>query len=126
MPASASFTARNRPAWPLPITIASNFRTATFPLQALPSRREARRPPARPSSNPVADGLSQDGEGRRAENLLAEPFDVADAEATIATNLLGPIRLTAALLPHLRKRARATIINVTSGMAFAPLAATPT
>ena len=62
----------------------------------------------------------------RAENLLAEPFDLADAEATVATNVLGPIRLTAALLPHLRKQTRAAIINVTSGLAFVPLTATPT
>ncbi len=62
----------------------------------------------------------------RAEDLLAEPFDLADAEATITTNLLGPIRLTAALLPHLRQQPRATIINVSSGLAFVPLAMTPT
>src|SRR5580693_9106115 len=34
---------------------------------------------------------------------------VADAEAIVATNLLGPIRLTAALLPHLLKQREATI-----------------
>jgi uncharacterized oxidoreductase len=61
-----------------------------------------------------------------AEDALAEPFDLATAEATITTNLLGPIRLTAALLPHLRKQAHATIINVSSGLAFVPLAMTPT
>lgn len=52
--------------------------------------------------------------------------DLADAEATVATNLLGPIRLTAALLPHLLKQPQATIMNVTSGLAFVPLALTPT
>ncbi len=62
----------------------------------------------------------------RAEDLLGARFDLADAESTIATNLLGPIRLTAALLPHLRKQAEATIINVSSGLAFVPLARTPT
>jgi uncharacterized oxidoreductase len=61
-----------------------------------------------------------------AEDALAEPFDLATAEATITTNLLGPIRLTAALLPHLRKQRQATIINVSSGLAFVPLAMTPT
>ena len=50
----------------------------------------------------------------------------ADAEATIATNLLGPIRLTAALLPHLEKQPRATIMTVSSGLAFVPLAMNPT
>ena len=62
----------------------------------------------------------------RAEDVLAEPFDLADSEATIVTNLLGPIRLTAALLPHLRRQAAATVVNVTSGLAFVPLADTPT
>lgn len=62
----------------------------------------------------------------RAENLAADRVDLADAEATIATNLLGPIRLTAALLPHLRQQPDAAIVNVTSGLAFVPLALTPT
>ena len=51
---------------------------------------------------------------------------IADAEAMIATNLLGPIRLTAALLPQLQAQAHATIITVSSGLAFVPLAFTPT
>ncbi len=62
----------------------------------------------------------------RSEDLLHQPDDLADAEATIATNLLGPIRLTAALLPTLQKQGQATIMNVSSGLAFVPLAATPT
>ena len=62
----------------------------------------------------------------QAEDALAEPFDLSVAEATIATNLLGPIRLTAALLPHLRRQPAATVVNVTSGLAFVPRADTPT
>ena len=62
----------------------------------------------------------------RRENLLAQPADLADVEATITTNLLGPIRLTAALLPQLQKQPHATIVTVTSGLAFVPLALTPT
>jgi len=50
----------------------------------------------------------------------------ADAEAAVATNLLGPIRLNAALLPLLLKQPRATIMTVSSGLAFVPLAGTPT
>ena len=60
----------------------------------------------------------------RPENLKA-PL-VADAEATITTNLLGPIRLTAALLPHLQKQPSAAIINVSSGLGFVPFPTTPT
>jgi uncharacterized oxidoreductase len=51
---------------------------------------------------------------------------VADAEATVATNLLGPIRLTAALLPFLLKQPNAAIMTVSSGLAFVPMARTPT
>ena len=62
----------------------------------------------------------------RPENLLAQQPDLVDAEAIVTTNLLGPIRLTAALLPHLQKQPRAAIVNVSSGLAFIPLALTPT
>ena len=51
---------------------------------------------------------------------------LADAEATVATNLLGPIRLNAALLPLLQAQASATIMTVSSGLAFLPRALTPT
>src|SRR5277367_5872655 len=40
----------------------------------------------------------------RVENLKAQPEDLADAESIITTNLLGPLRLTAALLPVLQKQ----------------------
>jgi uncharacterized oxidoreductase len=62
----------------------------------------------------------------RAEDLLNQQDDLHDAEATITTNLLGPMRLTAALLPLLRKHEHSTIINVSSGLALVPLAFTPT
>lgn len=62
----------------------------------------------------------------KAEDLTAPALDLSTVEATISTNLLGPIRLTAALLPHLKAQPKATVITVTSGLAFIPLAATPT
>jgi len=55
-----------------------------------------------------------------------DKIDLAAAEATVATNLLGPIRLTSALLPHLQTRPDATIINVSSTQAFVPLPFSPT
>jgi len=48
------------------------------------------------------------------------------AELSVAINLLGPIRLTAALLHLLLGKPRAAILNVTSGLAFMPSALTPT
>jgi uncharacterized oxidoreductase len=62
----------------------------------------------------------------RLEDLKAKVGDTTNAEAMITTNLLGPIRLTTALLPHLRKQTRATVINVTSGLGFVPLPIAPT
>ena len=52
--------------------------------------------------------------------------ETGDAEAMVATNLLGPIRLTAALLGQLMGQPRSTIMTVSSGLAFLPLALTPT
>lgn len=59
------------------------------------------------------------------ENVPAAD-NLAIAEETIATNLLGPIRLTTALLPHFLKQPHATVLTVSSGLAFVPLALTPT
>ena len=43
----------------------------------------------------------------KTENLKTLPAGLDDSEAIITTNLLGPIRLTAVLLPHLQRQARA-------------------
>ena len=52
--------------------------------------------------------------------------DVAAAESMVAVNLLGPIRLTTALLPTLMAQPRAAIVNVTSGLGFVPNHINPT
>jgi uncharacterized oxidoreductase len=62
----------------------------------------------------------------RAEDLKKWPGGLEDFEAIITTNLLGPIRLTAALLPQLQKQPESAIINVSSGLGFVPLPVTPT
>ncbi|GAA1490926.1 SDR family oxidoreductase [Brachybacterium sacelli] len=51
---------------------------------------------------------------------------VSTAEETVTTNLLGPIRLIGAFIEHLQTREDATIMTVSSGLAFAPLRVTPT
>lgn len=58
--------------------------------------------------------------------VAEDKIDLAIAEATVATNLLGPIRLAHALLPHLEAQPASTILTVSSGLAFVPLVATPT
>ncbi|RRA49222.1 SDR family oxidoreductase [Acidipila sp. EB88] len=60
------------------------------------------------------------------EKLTAGPGNLATAESIITTNLLGPIRLNTALLPHLLQQPRAAILTVSSGLAFLPMAPTPT
>lgn len=63
---------------------------------------------------------------------IMEPEDVhttdflSVAERTVTTNLLGPIRLLAAFAEALATRPHATIITVSSGLAFVPLPFTPT
>jgi uncharacterized oxidoreductase len=52
--------------------------------------------------------------------------DLAVAEATIVTNLLGPIRLINALVDHLATQADAAIVNMSSGLGFVPLPGAPT
>ena len=62
----------------------------------------------------------------KAEEIKSPPDYLEDAEAIVTTNLLGPIRLTAALLPLLQSQKQAAILMVSSGLAFVPLAKTPT
>lgn len=57
---------------------------------------------------------------------LSEGGDFSVVEATVQTNLLAPLRLTAGLLPHLKQQPRATVMTVSSGLAFVPMAPTPT
>jgi uncharacterized oxidoreductase len=42
--------------------------------------------------------------------------------STLTTNVMGPIRLTSALIVHLKKQDAAAVIHMTSGLAFVPLA----
>jgi uncharacterized oxidoreductase len=61
----------------------------------------------------------------RAEDWRSPGF-LQDAEETVTTNVLGPIRLIAAFTQHLQSRPDATIVTVASGLAHTPLRVTPT
>lgn len=61
----------------------------------------------------------------RPEDFRTGDF-LSTAEAIVTTNLLGPLRLIAAFTEFLGEKRNATIINVSSGLAFVPLPATPT
>ena len=50
---------------------------------------------------------------------------LASAESVITSNVFGPIRLIAAFIEHLQAQQAAAIVTVSSGLAFTPLAATP-
>jgi uncharacterized oxidoreductase len=50
--------------------------------------------------------------------------DDALITSIVTTNILGPVRMTSALIEHLKKQPAAYIINTTSGLAFTPLAMT--
>jgi len=57
---------------------------------------------------------------------VLDPGSLEVAERTVATNLLGPIRLIHAFAPFLTSRPDAAIVTVTSGLAYVPLPITPT
>jgi uncharacterized oxidoreductase len=59
------------------------------------------------------------------DNVQGEVDDKV-AASIVTTNLLGPIRMTSALIEHLKQQPSAAVINVTSGLAFIPLAMTAT
>jgi short-subunit dehydrogenase involved in D-alanine esterification of teichoic acids len=61
----------------------------------------------------------------RVEDWRQPESFLASAESVITTNLLGPVRLIAAFIEHLLAQPDATIVTVSSGLAFAPLKVTP-
>jgi uncharacterized oxidoreductase len=48
-------------------------------------------------------------------------MDDAQAVSIITTNLLGPIRVTSALIEHLKRQPTAYVLTVSSGLAFTPM-----
>ena len=51
--------------------------------------------------------------------------DLQDEEDEIAINLQAPVRLSARFIPHLFKQKKAAIVNISSGLAFIPIAFMP-
>ena len=74
-----------------------------------------------PQLNVLVNNAGIQNRGSLAE--LATDWEARRQE--IAINLEAPIHLTALLLPQLQQQPGAAVINVTSGLAFAPLAAMP-
>lgn len=74
--------------------------------------------------HPGLDAVIHNAGIMQPEKLVENAF-LPTAELTVATNLLGPMRLTSALLPQLMSRPRAAILTISSGLAFVPMVATP-
>ncbi len=56
---------------------------------------------------------------------LTEREDWEETQQEVAINLEAPIHLSTLFIPHLMRQERPAIINVTSGLAFSPLARVP-
>lgn len=74
---------------------------------------------------PALNAVIQNAGIMQPENLKAGDSAKVQDE-TVAINLLGPLRLNNALIPHLLKQESAFIMTVTSGLAFLPAAMFPT
>jgi uncharacterized oxidoreductase len=62
---------------------------------------------------------------QRRLNFLKNSSDLPDADEEVAINLIAPIHLSAMLIPHLKRQENAAIVNISSGLAFTPLAIVP-
>ena len=56
---------------------------------------------------------------------LNQPRELADVTRELDINLAGPVRMVQQFLPHLKTRADALIVNVSSGLAFVPFPLSP-
>jgi uncharacterized oxidoreductase len=65
------------------------------------------------------------GVQRRLELVPGAPLDEDGLQDEINTNVLGVIRVATELIPHLVQQSNAVLLNVSSGLAFVPLARFP-
>lgn len=56
---------------------------------------------------------------------LTKPLDLDKVRSEVETNFFAYIHLTSLLAPHLKTKQEAAIINISSGLAFAPIAFMP-
>jgi len=56
---------------------------------------------------------------------MTKPVDLDRIQAEIETNVVAPVHLTSLFAQHLATKADAAVINISSGLAFAPLAFMP-
>jgi uncharacterized oxidoreductase len=75
---------------------------------------------------PDLDVLVNNAGISRLEAWDGDTIDIATPLSIIETNVVGVLRLTAALLPTLGRQPAATIITTTSGLAFVPRSSFPT
>jgi uncharacterized oxidoreductase len=69
--------------------------------------------------------FNNSGVQRRHNFAAGKSIDDAAMLAEVQTNLLGLIRVTNEFLPHLREQRDAILLNVSSGLAFVPIAIFP-
>jgi uncharacterized oxidoreductase len=62
----------------------------------------------------------------RTEDMTSDAWTADDAEAIVQTNILGVVRVAAALLPLLKDKADAAFLATSSALAFVPRADFPT
>jgi len=63
--------------------------------------------------------------GIQLDTDLTNPCNLDRVRSEIETNLVAPIHLSSLMAPHLSNKNGAAIINISSGLAFAPLAFMP-
>lgn len=56
---------------------------------------------------------------------LTQSRPLMDVTREVDVNLRGPLQMVQQFLPHLRSRSQSAVINVSSGLAFVPLAISP-
>ena len=78
----------------------------------------------RPDQNPPVP-VNNAGVQRRLELAPGTLLDEEGLRDEINTNVLGVIRVAAEFIPHLTQQSNAVLVNVSSGLAFVPLARFP-